>query len=401
MGLDTHARRSLTTLSLVGGATVLAAYAWPPSSVECHGVHHDHDSGKLAMLERRLEALEREAAARYGVEKTTGEGDMVFSWDEALTAAFPAECHPFEKDMHGGFSEDPDTNIVYTGIPGAGLYSINPELTEWTLLGNDPRLKANIHGLTVFKHDGETLIAMAQNNDERVLICDLNGKVLQALATPKGGEFTFGEANVYYSQRRNVPRGNKVFACTDVAYLQDKLYVVTGYCQGDYVLSARKGTDGQWKWGPTAWGGKGEGGGQFKTAHGVFAHEGHIFVANREAFQVVQFTPEGQLVGVLPDIPHGARICNVSHASEQNVFVMNALAPLTSTANHVAPIYTHNGNNVTGSIDASSLGIPVLKHLHHVWPHYVTDDKGNKVLHILLHGWRDGKFAVLKHEVGK
>ena len=40
-------------------------------------------------------------------------------------------------------------------------------------------------------------------------------------------------------------------------------------------------------------GGKGDGAGQFQTAHGVFAHDGHIFVANREAHQVLEFTPEG------------------------------------------------------------------------------------------------------------
>ena len=45
------------------------------------------------------------------------------------------------------------------------------------------------------------------------------------------------------------------------------------------------------------------------------------------------------------------------------------------------------------------LGIPVLKHLHHVWPHYVTDPQtGERRLYILVHGWSAGKFAVLRHE---
>ena len=62
-------------------------------------------------------------------------------------------------------------------------------------------------------------------------------------------------------------------------------------------------------WGPTAWGGKGTERGRFSTAHGVFAHDGHIFVANREAHQVLEFTPEGSLVRAMPDLPHNARIC--------------------------------------------------------------------------------------------
>ena len=52
------------------------------------------------------------------------------------------------------------------------------------------------------------------------------------------------------------------------------------------MLSARQGADGQWAWGPTAWGGKGDGPGQFRTAHGVFAWGGDVYVANREAHQV-------------------------------------------------------------------------------------------------------------------
>ena len=40
----------------------------------------------------------------------------------------------------------------------------------------------------------------------------------------------------------------------------------------------------------------------FGTAHGVFAHDGHIFVANREAHQVPEFTPEGSLVRAMPDL---------------------------------------------------------------------------------------------------
>ena len=36
-----------------------------------------------------------------------------------------------------------------------------------------------------------------------------------------------------------------------------------------------------------------------------------------------------------------------------------------------------------------------------MWPHYVPNKDGDgKTLHLLVHGWRDGKFAVLKHETG-
>ena len=137
---------------------------------------------------------------------------------------------------------------------------------------------------------------------------------------PRGGEFAFAEANAYYSARpiKQCPWGaphRAKFACTDVTYLDGVLYVVTGYCDGDFVLTARE-EGGAWRWGALAWGGKGDGAAQFRTAHGIFAHDGHIFVANREAHQVIEFTKTGELVRHLPDIPDTARICNVARANE-------------------------------------------------------------------------------------
>jgi hypothetical protein len=172
----------------------------------------------------------------------SGQGGAVFSWDEGLTAAFPAECRELEKDMHGGFNEDLETGIVYTGIPGVGFYSISPDLREWTKLGTDERLRCNIHGLVVFKHKGETLIAAALNTDQEVLILDLQGTVKQVLAKPTGHEFDFPEANGYFAAHRagasiphdydtlpaklvkkhNIQAG--VFSCTDVSPASLHLY---------------------------------------------------------------------------------------------------------------------------------------------------------------------------------
>jgi len=367
------------------GAGLCISYG---AATYCHG---DHGSSRLAALEQRLLRLE----ARHGIQRYSGQGDGVFSWDEALTAAMPVDARAYEKDMHGGCNEDRRTGIVYTGIPGAGLYQISSDLTIWTKLGSDPRLKSNIHGLVVFAHNGVTQLALAQNEDERVLIVDLDGVVKQELRRPNGGEFSCGEANAYYSARRTQPlSGAKVFACTDVTYLNGKIYVVTGYCDGDFVLTAEQKAGGdEWVWAPVAWGGKGERAGQFRTAHGILAHQGHIYVANREAFEVLKFTPDGVLVESMPDIPDGSRICNISYAEQQGWFVMNALAPLPHTAPKTAPIYCHTGNVLISTVDAGSLGIPVLKHLHHVHPHYIDGH-----LYLLVHGWRDGKFAVLKHE---
>jgi len=136
--------------------------------------------------------------------------------------------------------------------------------------------------------------------------------------------------------------------------------------------------------------------GKFKTAHGIFAYDDHIFVANREAFQIVEFTKKGELVRCLPDIPYGARVCNVARAD--NYFVFNGLEPIQHTPAKTAPIYAHSGERLLSTIEPGQLGIPILKHLHHTWPHYVNNADGTRTLYLLIHGWSQGKYAVLKHE---
>ena len=316
----------------------------------------------------------------------TGQGDFIFSWDQNLTAAFPEEAKKYEPRMHGGFNEDPETGIVYTGIPDYGLCSISADLKTWKKLGTDNRLKENIHGLVFFAHDGKKMLALAQHS--RVLITDFEGDPIQELNSPKGGEFSNSTVNKYYSSAKSK------FNCTDVTYLDGKLYVVTGYSPGDFVLTAEK-HKGKWVWGKIAWGKKGNKPGQFTTAHGVFAHEDHIYVANREAHQVIKFTKDGKLVKLLSDIPTKSRICNVAFLKNHFFF-----CPLVKIGKQKsAPIYVHTGDKLVSTIIPGELNIPVLNKIHHAWPHEVTESDGTKQLYILVHGWNKGKFAVLKHEV--
>ncbi len=345
--------------------------------------HHDHATDARVQADVSHVLVVAQADAK----KTSGQGGMVFSWDQALTGAFPEAAKPHEKGMHGGFNEDPETGIVYTGIPGYGLCAISADLKTWTKLGDDKRLAGNIHGIVFFKHNGQKLIAVAQNGAQKVLITDLQGKVLHELGSPKGGEFNFEAANSYYKGKK--PR----FAVTDVTYLDGRLYAVTGYSPGDFVLTAEE-KDGKWAWGPIAWGGKGKKPGQFQTAHGVLAHEGHIFVANRAAHQVVKFTKDGQFVELFKEIPAGSKICNVAFLDGH--FFFNPLSRIGKQKS--AAIYAHTGSKLVSTIIPGDLGIPVLNNIHHVWPHYVKSADGSKQLYLLVHGWNKGKYAVLKHE---
>ena len=113
---------------LVGGIGAGMTYygALSKQQSECHGTHssvshHHGPSDQYSALEQRIAMLEADVAARYGIKQVSGEADCVFSWDEGLTAAMPAEARVHERDMHGGFSEDQCTGKVYTGIPNCGF----------------------------------------------------------------------------------------------------------------------------------------------------------------------------------------------------------------------------------------------------------------------------------------
>lgn len=317
----------------------------------------------------------------------TGQGDFIFSWDQELTAAFPEAAQEFESAMHGGFNEDPETGIVYTGIPGYGLCAISPDLKEWTVIGTDERLKDNIHGIVFFVHNGKKHLAVAQEG-KRVLVLNLDGTIVSDILKPRGNEFDFVPANDFFSS----PGSN--FGVTDVTYLEGKIYASHGYSKGDFILTIEE-VNGSWTWGKLAWGGKGNAPGQFQTAHGVYAHDGHVLVANRAAGQVVKFRPDGGFVEMFDNIPEGSLVCNVSHKTEH--FFFNALRPVGEEQKS-APIYAHTGKDLVSTIVPGDLEIPILTNIHHVWPHFVKGANGSEQLYLLVHGWNQGKFAVLKLE---
>ena len=93
-----------------------------------HENHHTHGNGSHHHNESE------KATSADKVKLVTGQGNFIFSWDQELTAAFPKDAIMFESRMHGSFNEDPETGIVYTGIPGYGLCSISPDLRKWTSL---------------------------------------------------------------------------------------------------------------------------------------------------------------------------------------------------------------------------------------------------------------------------
>ncbi len=346
--------------------------------------HHVHDYAVLDHDHKHTHLQDHNNPKK--AQLVTGQGAFVFSYDKELTSAFPKEAQEFEPGMHGGFNEDPETGIVYTGIPGYGLCSISPDLTKWTVIGTDERLKDNIHGIVFFVHKGKKYLAVAQEG-KRVLVLTLDGTVVSEILKPVGTEFNFKEANDFFA------REDSNFGVTDVTYLKGTLYVAHGYSEGDFVMTIKE-KGGKWQWGKLAWGGKGDKPGQFQTAHGIYAHNKHILVANRAAGQVVKFTKKGKFVETFNDIPEGSLVCNVSYKTEH--FFLNALSAIGDQKS--APVYVHSGEELVSTVIPGDLDIPVLTNIHQVWPHFVKKANGTKQLYLLVHGWNKGKFAVLKME---
>jgi len=376
--------RVFLTAFLVVFLIQLKAQTAGPNQHPHDHTHHAHEHAVLAHQHPHEHSQSDQVYKRAKL--VTGQGDFVFSWDEELTAAFPKDAAEFEPGMHGGFNEDPETGIVYTGIPGYGLCSISPDLTQWAIIGTDERLKDNIHGIVFFIHKGEKHLAVAQEG-KRVLVLKLDGTIVSEILKPTGNEFDFTPANEFYSKE------DSNFGVTDVTYLKGTIYVAHGYSKGDFVLTITE-KNGNWTWGKLAWGGKGDNPGQFQTAHGIYAHDNHILVANRAAGQVVKFTRKGKFVETFDNIPEGSLVCNVSYETDHYFF--NALKPVGDQKS--APIYAHTGENLESTIIPGDLEIPVLTNIHHVWPHLVKASDGSEHLYLLVHGWNKGKFAVLKLE---
>ncbi|MCB0686309.1 MAG: hypothetical protein KDC53_07285 [Saprospiraceae bacterium] len=354
--------------------------------VDAQGTHHDHEFEDHGHSHDYAHSHGDHQSAMKQTRLVTGQGDYIFSWDESLTAAFPKDAQEFEPKMHGGFNEDPETGIIYTGIPGYGLCAISPDLTQWTRIGTDDRLKDNIHGIVFFEHKGKKHLAVAQEG-KRVLVLDINGNIVSDIVKPIGCEFDFEEANTFYASE------DSNFGVTDVTYLDGKIYASTGYSKGDFILTIEE-NGGTWNGGKLAWGGKGDKPGQFQTAHGVLAYDGYILVANRAAGQVVRFNKAGEYMDMFEDIPEKSLVCNISYKDRH--FFFNALSAIGDQKS--APIYAHTGEKLVSTIIPGDLNIPILTNIHHVWPHYIKSADGTMHLYLLVHGWNQGKYAVLKLE---
>lgn len=298
--------------------------------------------------------------------------------------------------LHNNADQDPISGEVVTVVAGYGLATLGKNLGEWTLVpGQDPHFAKgmNAHGADCFIHnDDRSLWAFASTNTREVVI-SRGGEIISILRSPKGDEFENQVVNDYYKE-------GGAFAPCDVVYNPKAkiLTVVTGYSDGDFVLTAVE-VDGNWVWGDSAWGGrKGKfAGGFLQTGHGIqtiVMPDGTeaVEIASRAPGEIFGKTPHGKTV-LLPGVKEGEVFIKLPDGSNPcNIFVnggerfMPFLNPIAGTKGKAPVFITKDGEKAGMLVPGLYETLELMVHMHGAC---VVEYQGD--LYAIVLSWRNGR----------
>lgn len=320
--------------------------------------------------------------------KTSGQGEYQFKVLQTRDILPEKAIEVLEK-AHGGFAVDRRSGKgeIYFALPGAGIIKIENDYKNTQLLKTDETMAmTNMHNCTIWytSWDAPRLV-FPGNSIGKVFTTDLNGKLLDTLNAPTSeSDFEDYETiNSYFHEGGS-------FVPTDVEYLKNMYYVATGYSSLDYVLGAdvdEKNTSSSWS--DLAFGGKGDGPGQFGTGHGItVAPNGrNIHVADRPNAQIEHFTRHGHFLDMI-QLPEGSLACDIDYEAGYSL-VPCLRGPDTSKG---APIYLMKGNEIISTIMIKEdLGLEKFTHIHNA-----VLVKRNGTLYIIAQAWNPGDFAILE-----
>jgi hypothetical protein len=301
----------------------------------------------------------------------------------------PAEAQKVLTAAHGGFAIDRRNGKgeTYFALPGAGIIQISPDLKNTRMIDTDAAMKnTNMHNTTIWHAPGGgSYLTFPGNQANQVFTTTLDGRLLHTLKTPDAStDLGHPTANEYFA-------GKGPFIPTDVEYLDGLLYVATGYSKLDFVLTARvtKTSPFEAAWYDLAFGGKGNGPGQFGTGHGITIPPGtrRVDIADRPNSEIDRFTRHGQYLSTLR-LPAGSFPCDTFYHG--NLGIVGALHGPDRTKG--APIYILEGDNVVSTImPKEELGLKNFQHVHNA----VVREVGNK-LYVIAQAWNPGDFAILE-----
>jgi hypothetical protein len=319
----------------------------------------------------------------------TGQGDLKF---KVLYTSdhLPSEAQKVLKDAHGGFAVDrrPGKEETYFALPGAGILQISSDLKTITLIDTpDEMRKINLHDTNIwYDKDGTPFLVFPANSEGQIYTTSLYGKLVHKLDAPTAADnFEQQEVHDYF-----VKGGN--FAPTAVEFLEGLYYITTGYCKLDYVLTAHVTPAPHFEavWNDLAFGGRGDGIGQFGTGHGITKPPGMIRldVADRPHSRLERFTRYGHYLSSLA-MPSGSLPCDINYLDQQYSVVPALEGPDKSKG---APIYVlENDHLVSTLMIKEDLGLPNFTHVHNAAIRKIGDK-----FYIMALAWNPGDFAILE-----
>ncbi|HYK89859.1 MAG TPA: hypothetical protein VE398_13875 [Acidobacteriota bacterium] len=350
-----------------------------------HAQHHASRFGRKAMAG---------SFAPYGgvaekVPGISGQGAMKF---KVLYTSdhLPAEARRVLTNAHGGFAVDRRSGHeeTYFALPGAGILQISSDLKTVNLIDTpDEMRKLNLHDTNIwYDKDGIAYLAFPANNEGKIFTTTLDGELVHRLDAPTAADkFEAPQVHDYFL------KGGR-FSPTAVEYLEGLYYVTTGYCDLDYVLTARVTSRQRLEafWNDLAWGGKGDGIGQFGTGHGITRTPGdaNLDVADRPHSRIERFTQYGQFLS-MNSMPSGSLPCDINYLDHTYSVVPALEGPDKEKG---APIYVLENEKLISTIMIKEdLGLANFTHVHNAAIRKI----GTK-LYIMALAWNPGDFAILE-----
>ncbi len=373
--------------SRLGRVVLGAGFALLGSGLAVAHPGHLHETMKNTPEKPVLlaQATDGSVTAPKGV---TGEGELTFKILHT-SSSLPEPAMKGLNAAHGGFAVDrrPGKGEIYFALPEVGIIRISNDLETIEVLPTDADMAAaNMHNTTIwFTKKDKAFLTFPGNGTAKVYTTDLDGSLRNVLDAPTA-ETKFDDEVVtkYFAE-------GGAFVPTDVEVLDKRFYITTGYSPLDYVLTAdvKLKDGGSATWTPFAFGGKGDGPGQFGTGHGItIAPDGKtITVADRPNSEIESFDKDGNFLGKL-DLPKGCLPCDIDYQSDYTI-VGCLKGP---DENKGAPIYlVKDGNVVSTIMIKEDLGLEKFTHIHNA----VMVERDGK-FYIIAQAWNPGDFAILE-----